>query len=187
MNVLVLPEDFRNDQYVLRPIIQALFRYRGLQAKIQILTDPLLGGVDEALNQNNIESILDLYKGMVDIFILCVDRDCEAGRHISLKAIEQYAAARLPAGKRFLAAMAMEELEVWLLAGVNNLPADWRWRDILDECHPKELYFDEYVKLHGLQNDVGRGRRMLGLNAARNYQRVRQLCSRDVQVLEAAV
>jgi hypothetical protein len=50
MRVLVIPEDFRKDQYMLKPIINALMKSLGKpSAKIRICQDPLLGGVSEAL------------------------------------------------------------------------------------------------------------------------------------------
>ncbi len=49
MNVLVIPEDFRKDQYVLKPIIQKMMQAIGLSARVEVCRDPLLGGVGEAL------------------------------------------------------------------------------------------------------------------------------------------
>jgi hypothetical protein len=51
MNVLVIPEDFRNDQYVLEPVIRALFKQLGQpNVKVKVCTDPLLGGIAQAFN-----------------------------------------------------------------------------------------------------------------------------------------
>ena len=76
MNVLVIPEDFRKDQYILKPIISALFEEINYQnSKILVCRDPLLGGVNEALKWERIEEILNEYAWQVDLFILCVDRD----------------------------------------------------------------------------------------------------------------
>ena len=50
MKVLVIPEDFRNDQFMLKPLFNRLYRILGRRAtRVQICTDPLLGGVSEAL------------------------------------------------------------------------------------------------------------------------------------------
>ena len=50
MNVLIIPEDLRNDQYVLKPIISALLQNLGKpRANVQVCRDPLLGGIKQAL------------------------------------------------------------------------------------------------------------------------------------------
>ena len=76
MKVLVIPEDFRNDQYILKPLFKKLMRSMGKQnARVEICSDPLLGGIGEAMKSKRIQEIVDDYDGMIDIFVLCVDRD----------------------------------------------------------------------------------------------------------------
>lgn len=85
MKVLVIPEDFRKDQYMLKPIISAMLEKLGKpRAKVMICQDPLLGGVSEAVKWDNIQIIINQY-GMVDLFLLCVDRDGQKGRKASLE------------------------------------------------------------------------------------------------------
>ena len=124
MKVLVIPEDFRKDQYLLRPIIAAMLAQLGKQrAKVVVLTDPLLGGVERALNVSEIKSVIDRYQGMVDLFLLCVDRDGMEGRRSQLDRIEEQVREVLPAGKAFFGENAWQELEVRALAGL-DLPAE---------------------------------------------------------------
>ena len=41
MNVLIVPEDFRKDQYILKPVFERLFRAIGRRsAKIEVCQDP---------------------------------------------------------------------------------------------------------------------------------------------------
>lgn len=55
MNVLVIPEDFRKDQYLLRPLFVRLMRALGRpNARVAVCQDPLLGGVNEALSRNGL-------------------------------------------------------------------------------------------------------------------------------------
>ena len=76
MLIIVIPEDFRNDQYILKPLFKQLMRSIGKQnARVEICSDPLLGGIGEAMKSKRIEEIVDGYDGMIDVFILCVDRD----------------------------------------------------------------------------------------------------------------
>lgn len=49
MNVLVIPEDFRKDQYMLKPIVEAMMKEVGQKAKVAVCQNPLLGGIDQAL------------------------------------------------------------------------------------------------------------------------------------------
>ena len=89
MNVLVIPEDFRKDQYLLMPLFRQLFRSLGKpRAKVDICRDPLLGGVGEALKSERLAEIVAQHGGMTDILILCVDRDGEVGRRQRLDQIE---------------------------------------------------------------------------------------------------
>ena len=46
MNILVIPEDFRKDQYILKPLIARLLRRLGApNPKVEICRDPLLGAL----------------------------------------------------------------------------------------------------------------------------------------------
>lgn len=50
MNILVVPEDFRRDQYLLKPLFERLLSKFGKPAaRVGVCLDPLLGGIGEAL------------------------------------------------------------------------------------------------------------------------------------------
>lgn len=185
MNVLIIPEDFRKDQYMLRPLIEAMLRAIGRNAKIRVCTDPRLGGIHQALRWDRIEEIIDRYRGMVDLFLLCIDRDGDPNRRQSLDNIEQNATNILPPDKLFLAEHAWQEIEVWVLAG-HQLPAKWVWQTIQAEIHPKEVYFLPFAEHRNLLNEPGEGRKTLAQEAARRYSRIRQLCP-EVAALEARI
>ena len=136
--------------------------------------DPLLGGVGEALNAERLAEVVKQY-AMVDLFILCVDRDGVAARHQRLAAIEQEFGN--PA-RRFLAESAWEEIETWVLAGI-SLPDDWHWADVRSEVHVKETYFDPLAQQRGVADGPGRGRKSLGEEASRNIGAIRQKCRED--------
>jgi hypothetical protein len=183
VNVLVIPEDFRKDQFVLQPLVQAMFKEIGKpHAKVRICMDPNLGGVDQALTWDRIEEILDRYRGFVNVFLLLVDRDGVPERRAALDRLEQRAATFLAAHGHLLGENAWQEIEVWALAGQPNLP--WAWQDIRDEPNSKERYFRLYASGRGLLDEPGEGRRTLGREAAQNYRRVRALCKEDVEALE---
>jgi hypothetical protein len=141
MKVLVIPEDFRKDQYMLLPIIKEMLSRVGKpHANVQVCKDPLLGGVEQAMNWEKLREILDRYRGMVDLFLLCVDRDGQQGRRTALDNLEAKAASVLPSRRKFIAENAWQEIEVWVLAG-HDLPKNWIWGDIRAELNPKETYF----------------------------------------------
>ena len=180
MRALVVPEDFRNDQYILKPLFTRLFEDLGWpRPKVDICTDPLLGGVNEALKSERIAEVVRQHGGMTDIFILCVDRDGVTGRRRRLDEIEEEFGS---GGRVFLAENAWEEIETWALAGL-NLPDEWRWADVRAEVHVKEQYFDEFARLRGLidkhRSRRSRGRKVLGKEAARGLDAIRQKCPED--------
>jgi hypothetical protein len=46
LNVLVIPEDFRKDQYILAPLMRRLLAEIGKpNARVEVCRDPLLGGI----------------------------------------------------------------------------------------------------------------------------------------------
>ena len=179
MMALVVPEDFRNDQYILGPLFRRLFANMGRgRARIQICRDPLLGGVGEALKSERIQEIVDQHSGMTDIFILCVDRDGVAGRRTRLDQIQ----GEFGNGCVLIAENAWEEIETWALAGL-DLPEDWSWADVRAEVHVKERYFEPLAARRGVADGPGGGRRALGEEAARRIFAIRQKCPEDFDAL----
>ena len=184
MRVLVIPEDFRKDQYVLKPILTAMLSALDRpKAEIRVCQDPLLGGVSQALSGEKILQIVERYRGMVDLFILCVDRDGVKGRRQRLDQLEAEMRAHVAAGKALLGENAWQEVEVWALAG-HDLPPAWQWKDIRLETNPKEKYFVPFAAKRSLLDEPGEGRRTLAEEAAGRYPRIRQLCPEDVGALE---
>ncbi len=182
MNVLVIPEDFRRDQYILKPLIKRLFRATRSRAKVDVCPGPLLGGVGEALKSERIREVVEQHDGMTDIFILCVDRDGDVGRRQRLDQLE----AEFGNGRTFLAADAWEEIETWVLAGL-TLPKEWRWQDVREEVHVKERYFDKLAVERGVADGAGGGRKALGEEAARNVTAIRRKCPEDFDALAGRI
>lgn len=180
MRVLVIPEDFRNDQYILKPLLSRLFkRIDKRRASIRVCQNPLLGGVGEALKSKRIKEIVDQYGEMIDVFILCVDRDGKQGRRQRLDQIED----EFGKDRTFLAENAWEEIETWLLAGVEDLPPDWKWEDIRVEVDVKERYFDVLARKRNVADGPGGGRKALGEEAARRIPAIRRKCPDDFDAL----
>ena len=187
MNVLIIPEDFRNDQYILKPLFSRLFQSIGKRrVHVDVCRDPLLGGVGEALKSERIKEVIGKHREMTDIFILCIDRDGEEGRRQRLDQLEE----EFDNGQTFLAENAWEEIETWILAGL-DLPANWKWRTVRAEVQVKETYFEQIVAQRGLSDKPGSGREPLAREASRRISAIRQKCPEDfdnlAHRLEAAV
>ena len=187
MRVLIVPEDFRKDQYLLEPLFKRLLRSIGRRRmRVRVCQDPLLGGVNEALKSDRLREIVNKCDGMIDIFILCVDRDGEPSRKQRLEQIE----AEFGENRVFLAENAWEEIETWTLAGL-DLPRDWHWADVRAEKQVKERYFEPLVAQRRLYARPGSGREALGQEASHRIAAIRRKCPEDfdalAQRLEAAV
>lgn len=187
MNVLVIPEDFRKDQHILGPLIRSMMAHLGeRRAQVEVCRDPLLGGITEALRMANLELIVQS-NPMVDLFLLCVDRDGEEGRRITLSNLEARLGEKVKKGEgAFLGENAWQEIEVWLLAG-HDLLRGWRWNEIRAHRDPKEAYYILLAREKKLVGEDSQGRKVLGLEAGKRYQRVRQLCREDILVLEKRI
>ena len=158
---------------------ERLFRSLKRPATVTVCTDPLLGGVGEALKSERLNEIVEQYDGMTDLFILCVDRDGATSRRQRLNQIEREFG--IPP-RRFLTENAWEELETWTLAGL-SLPRDWQWSDIRREVSVKERYFAVLARERGLADDPGGGRGPLGEEASRRIPSIRQKCPEDFDQL----
>lgn len=184
MKVLIIPEDVPNDQHILKPLFERLLASLGRRrAKVRV-SQERLRGVGQALNVDRIAEIVDRYRGEVRVIVLCVDRDGKDGkdgrenRILRLANIEREIESRFGDGLDFLAADAWEEIEAWVLAGL-DLPGDWRWIDVRAEVHVKERYFDRLAESLGLAEEQGGGRERLGKIAARRIDAIRRKCPED--------
>ena len=179
MNIVVIPEDFRKDQYILKPVFIKLLQRIGVSvADVWVCQDPLLGGIGEALKSERLAEIVERRRGWADIFILCVDRDGAAGRRQRLNQIEVEFQDRCV----FFAENAWQEIETWALAGL-ALPNEWRWDDIRAEVDVKERYFEPLAANRGLSESLGGGRKQLGEEASRRIRTIRLKCPEDFNSL----
>lgn len=184
MNVLVVPEDCRHDGGLVLPIIRRMFKWVGRPANVQVCQDPRYGGINEVLKQDNVTKLIRRYP-MVDLFLIIVDRDGQNGRAQQLSRIEDHAADVIGADRqRLVAACAWQEVEVWVLAAMTDLPKRWSWKKLREHPDPKEAFFEPYAKKRGLHVEADQGRSSLAREAAQNYKRIRSKCP-EIQELEA--
>ncbi|ODU00432.1 MAG: hypothetical protein ABS79_03350 [Planctomycetes bacterium SCN 63-9] len=184
MNVLVIPEDPVRDQYILQPIIEVMMTHLGRpRAKIRICQQPRFRGIGHVLKWDMIKAVIERHRP-IDLFLLCVDRDGDENRQASLRRLEEQANGIIRQGQAFFAENAWQELEVWLLAGQQDLPRDWNWKAIRAEGNPKEHYFLPYAGRRNVLDFPGEGRGKLAEEAASRYGRIRRLCREDIANLE---
>jgi hypothetical protein len=168
---MIIPEDPTLDQFILKPVIEAVFSDLKRVVRVQVLFNPRLRSVDQALEPKQLDNILTSYP-QEDLFLLIVDRDCNQDRMNRIKAREAEAET---SGKWLFGCLAIEEVEMWALAIYpNQLPTPWQ--EMRKDCHPKEAYFNPLVEQLGLQNDVGRGRKQMIKSLTGRYSRLLQLC-----------
>lgn len=147
---MVVPEDPSLDQYILKPLVERLFADLGKSVRIQVLSNPRLRGVDQALNRAKLAEVVETYP-MIDLFLVLVDRDGQTGRHAEAMARENEHPNRL------FVCLAIEEVEVWMLA-IHRDVIGHNWTNVRAEHHPKERFAHPFLAEHAPKLDLGGGR-----------------------------
>ena len=177
MKALIVPEDFRRDQFILKPLFSKLLASLGKpRATVRVCQNPLLGGVGEALKSERVAEIVDRDGGSVQVILLCIDRDGNTGRRQRLDQLEE------EFGEPLLGTEAWEEIETWVLAGL-KLPPDWDWADVRAEVQVKEQYFSVLASQRGVDGGPDGGRSELGEEASRLIDAIRLKCPEDFDAL----
>ena len=192
MNVLIILEDFVNDESMVLPIVRAMMTAIGKpKARVTVCKNPRLRGHAEALRWEKIQEILLRYGGMTDLFLVCVDRDGNEDRRAKLDGLEkkaqEFLSEKYQSPKKFLGENAWQELEVWVLAGCDGLPKGWKWSEIRAERKSKTGYFIQFAEQRSLLEARCQGRGILAEEAANRYDRIRKLCPEDIGSLETNI
>lgn len=168
--VLVIPEDATNDQYLLRPLVKKLLNALGKpQAKVVLLTNPRAQGYAHIKTQ--LPLIWQRYQHF-DLLLFLPDRDCRAGGPAEAQALE--AKAHATGLRQFWVCAAEEEVEVWLLAGhVKKLPQPWS--TIRADCDVKERFCVPFLARYGDQS-AGGGRERLMEETVQNWDGLLERC-----------
>jgi hypothetical protein len=181
--VLVIPEDFTKDEHILKPLVERILAECGHSARVEVCREPNLQGVSAALNIELLRTkVVPLYP-MVDLFILFVDRDGNEGRKVRTDQIESTLTGELAdKGRTFLAEVAWQEVEIFVLAG-HKLPTAWNWQEIRADPDVKNTFFQQLVALRGTGKQPHEGRKKLMAEAIGNWQRIKSRCPEDVGAL----
>jgi len=169
LKVLVIPEDPVLDQYVLKPIVERMFDDLGRRARVQVLTSPRLQGVAQALDRDVLARVVSQY-AMYDVFLLMVDRDAVES-HAALAALRE---SEHPG--RLFACLAIEEVEVWMLA-LHRDRLGVPWRDVRADRDPKERFAAPLLRQLAPRMALGGGRvRAMEPLGQKEWRGLLQLC-----------
>jgi hypothetical protein len=154
-NVLVIPEDPTYNGYILQPLVERILRECGKpNSKVTVLSNPRAKGYEHARSLIE-EGLLDRYSHM-DLILFLPDAD---GNDRST-AFEVLEARATQAGLRLMCQCAIQEVEVWLLAGHTD-KLDRPWHAVRDDPHVKESVFRPFLARHGDVRRAGGGRDIL--------------------------
>lgn len=167
LRVLVIPEDPALDQYILKPVVERLFADVERRARVEVLQNPRLRGVEQALAHDTLADIVTTYP-MVDLFLLIVDRDGDVGRHDRVAHIETRFA-------QLFACLAIEELEVWMLALHRQILAV-EWQLIRSAHDVKERFAQPFLAAQAPPLSLGGGRKWAMRDLGTSWQALLQLC-----------
>ena len=178
--VLLVLEDPTYDQYIVKPLVERLCGQAGRRnVRVDVLLDPHLRGVEQALDADVWEQIACKYP-MIDLFLLVIDRDCVPARQARLDNVR----ANMTSNRRGMdGCLAIEEVEVWLLAGFRGKLGE-PWNVVRKECHPKERFFEPFMRAQEARG-VGGGRLRLMRAAVRKLAPLTQACPEIRQILDA--
>lgn len=155
-------------------MVERIFQDLGRTAYVEVLENPHLRGVDQALDGDVVTGIVREWS-MFQLFLLLVDRDCNDvrrnGRNNEALAAQREADHE---GKLF-ACLAVQEVEVWMLA-LHREIIDASWPEVRAECHPKERFADPLLKKQGWSLEVGKGRRRAMRDLGAGWRGLLQVC-----------
>jgi hypothetical protein len=168
VKVLVIPEDPSLDQYILKPLAAQLFAELGIPARVEVLWNPRLRGVSQALDGAVISDIMATYS-MIDLFLLLVDRDGEEQRAEKVRAREEEHPGRL------IACLAIEEIEVWMLA-LHRDSLSRPWSSIRAARDPKERFARPFLAERAPRLDAGAGRKWAMRGVGAQWKGIVEVC-----------
>jgi hypothetical protein len=169
VKVLIIPEDPTLDQYILKPIVERICADHGLRARVDVLRDPHLRGVAQALDRDIVAGIIR-DNPMEDLLILMIDRDCDRLGNTTKTAtrLEEHP-------DHLLACLACQEVEVWMLA-LHREKLGIPWNEVRSDCDPKERFADPFIAAQGWSTEVGRGRKKAMRELGSAWKGLLQVC-----------
>lgn len=169
LNVLVIPEDPTHNGYILKPLVQALLESAGRpRANVTVLTNPWLGGYDQAVKAVR-ETLIHRY-GHWDLWLFMPDAD--RASPAAMQDLETTLAAQ---DVRLLCCPAEPEVEIYACVAY-QADLQGEWAQIRQHRRFKETHFDPLLALHGDRRRPGGGRDRMITQSLRNLPLLLQRC-----------
>ena len=167
--VLVIPEDPTLNGHILKPLTKAIVANAGRpSAKVTVLTNPKLGGYDQAVKAVRSE-LAERYRHM-DLWLFFPDAD-----RASDKAMRDLETAVATQRINLLCCIAQPELEVYACVAFRNEIRE-RWEDVRRHSQLKEEIFEPLLATHGDPRRVGGGRDRMTEASLENLPLLFRLC-----------
>lgn len=160
MKVAFICEDHTNDQYIVKPLLEALMKALGKpRANVSPVTSPRLTGFDSLLRE--LCGMVKRYGRVASAVVVAFDLDGEDGQEgrPDKSAKVRYALEQCQGRPDNVFLLPVrQELEVAALWGARGTLAA-TWTEIRAEPHPKERFFDPLLeRSDALSPDGGRTR-----------------------------
>jgi hypothetical protein len=178
--VLIVPEDPRNNGYILDPLVARILVECGKpNARVSVLTNPRAQGYEHA-KQVLKDQVLMTY-GRQDLVLFLPDAD---GKDRS-QAFSELEAIADQTGVHLLCCAAVQEVETWLLAG-HTEKLDRTWSEVRNDESVKEHVFMPFLERYGDPKRAGGGRDILMKETLSNYRGLTNRCP-ELQELESRI
>ena len=167
--VLVIPEDPTLNGHILKPLTKAIVADAGRPAaRVTVLTNPKLGGYDQAVNAIRSE-IAERYRHM-DLWLFFPDADKASDG--AMRSLEGHITAQ---GINLLCCIARPEVEIYACAAFRR-DISAPWQDVRSHPRLKEVVFAPLLAKHGDPRRAGGGRDLMTEKALANLPLLFQLC-----------
>lgn len=161
-HALVIPEDPTYNGYILKPLVERILAECGKpNAKVIVLTNPKADGYEHA--KALLDEVFQRYKHH-DMMLFLPDAD---GKDRAAEFAPLEAKGRR-VGVRLICCAAVQEVEVWLLAGHTNKLGK-SWNEVRADTAVKENVFQPFLQEHGDPRRAGGGRDILMQQTLGNY------------------
>jgi hypothetical protein len=167
-NVLVISEDYKNDQHVLRPLVSRLLREcHKPRANVSVWANLAVRGFERV--RDELPAIVR-DSPQVQLFLFLPDCD---GQHQGRA--DLFANLEAQHAPKLICCAAVEEVEAWLLAGhIEKL--DRPWPAVRGDKSVKENVFNPFLEAHGNPDRPGGGREELMQQTLTNLRGLLERC-----------
>lgn len=177
--VVVIPEDPTYNGYILKPLVERILAECGKKkAKVMVLTNPKADGYEHA--KILLGEVFERYRHH-DMMLFLPDADGK-DRSGEFAHLEQKSRQ---AGVHLICCAAVQEVEVWLLAGHTD-KLEPAWNEVRADVSVKENIFDPFLREHGDARRAGGGRDLLIQETLTNYGGLLDRCP-ELRVLQESV